>query len=53
MSIAKACVIGSGVMGSGIAAQIANAGRVVEIDEDVGCNDEVVLRREDLRREVV
>ena len=26
MSIAKACVIGAGVMGSGIAAQIANAG---------------------------
>ncbi|MEQ1523798.1 MAG: 3-hydroxyacyl-CoA dehydrogenase NAD-binding domain-containing protein, partial [Aestuariivirga sp.] len=26
MSIAKACVIGAGVMGSGIAAHIANAG---------------------------
>ena len=29
MSIAKACVVGAGVMGSGIAAQIANAGVAV------------------------
>ncbi len=35
MSIAKACVIGAGVMGSGIAAQIANAGvPVLLLDKD-------------------
>ena len=35
MSIAKACVIGAGVMGSAIAAQIANAGvPVLLLDKD-------------------
>ena len=52
MDIRKACVIGSGVMGSGIAAQIANAGFPVLLLDIVpdGAADRNVLAKEALKK---
>ncbi|MGI9491992.1 MAG: 3-hydroxyacyl-CoA dehydrogenase NAD-binding domain-containing protein, partial [Geminicoccaceae bacterium] len=52
MQIQKAAVIGSGVMGSGIAAQIANAGVSVLLLDIVpeGAKDRNVLAKEALKK---
>ncbi len=52
MDIRKACVIGSGVMGSGIAAQIANAGFSVLLLDIVpdGAEDRNILAKEALKK---
>ena len=52
MHIQKACVIGAGVMGTGIAAQIANAGVPVLLIDIVpdGAEDRSVLAKEALKK---